>query len=285
MTNGWQAWASPPDARHRVHRAHAQGQGALAVHGIAGVECDIDQRGFELARVDPDMARPLGQLNLHMNARTGDALEHLANVLDPLRHIEDFRVQRLAARERKQLAGQLAGALDGVRHCAHVALAPFFGQPGLTQKVHRRTNDGQQVVEVMGHAAGQLADGFEFLRLTQRRFGLGQRSGAFFHALLEGGVQFGKGRQPFAHGGIGAHPFDVRPGPFGDFGQQRQVIRRPGPLCCAVNRHQGRKATVFDQWYADRGGDAQGLERRALPVRAVQAGCRRSPAAHRPAGT
>ena len=37
------------DARQRVHRGDAQGQGALAVHGVAGVECDIDQRSFELA--------------------------------------------------------------------------------------------------------------------------------------------------------------------------------------------------------------------------------------------
>ena len=77
----------------------------------------------------------------------------------------------------------------------------------------------------MGHAAGQLADRLELLRLVQRRFSLGQRGGAFFHALFQGGIQLGDRGQALAYGGVGAHTFYVCPGALGDFAHQRQVVR------------------------------------------------------------
>ena len=104
-----------------------EGQGTLAVHRIAGVEGDVDQCGFELAGVDACIAGLIGQFNLHMNACTGNALEHLADILHALADIEHLRVQWLAPGKGEQLAGELAGPLDGVGHRAHVALAALFG--------------------------------------------------------------------------------------------------------------------------------------------------------------
>ncbi|MOA59577.1 hypothetical protein D3C78_1842340 [compost metagenome] len=76
----------------------------------------------------------------------------------------------------------------------------------------------------MGHAAGQLADGFELLRLAQRRFGLFQTRGALLDPFFQRRVQFGQGRQAFAHGSVGTGALDVGPGSLGDLHQQRQVV-------------------------------------------------------------
>ena len=47
----------------------------------------------------------------------------------------------------------------------------------------------QQIVEVVGDAAGQLPDGFHLLRLAQRLLGLLQLAGALGHPLLQGGIE------------------------------------------------------------------------------------------------
>ena len=82
--------------------------------------------------------------------------------------IEDLRLQRLPPREGQQLAGQLRGAFHGVRDGVDVAAAALFRQFAAAQEVGRRADDGQEVVEVVRDAAGQLADGFHLLRLAQR---------------------------------------------------------------------------------------------------------------------
>jgi len=114
-----------------------QGQGALAIHCVPCIEGDVDQCGFKLAGIDPRKTRLRRHLDTYMNARACDALQHLADVLYTLAHVEDFRVQRLAAGKGEQLAGQLAGPFHGIRHRAHIALATLFRQVWLTQEVHR----------------------------------------------------------------------------------------------------------------------------------------------------
>jgi hypothetical protein len=54
-------------------------------------------------------------------------------------------------------------------------------------------NDLQQVVEVMGDAAGQLADRLHFLRLAQSLFFLLKLQGSFDHLLFERCVEVSQG--------------------------------------------------------------------------------------------
>ena len=105
-----------------------------------------------------------------------------------------------------------------------------------------------------------MADGFQLLRLAQGGFGLGQRQGALFDALLQGGVEFGVGGQAGAHIGVGTHALDIGPGALGDFPQHRQVVVRPRPRNFVMHGHQGGKTAVADQRHADGGGHPQRLE-------------------------
>ena len=82
--------------------------------------------------------------------------------------IEDLRLQRLPPGKGQQLPGQLGGALDGVGDRVDIAAAPLFRQFAAAQEIGRRADDGQEVVEVVRDAAGQLADRLHLLRLAQR---------------------------------------------------------------------------------------------------------------------
>ena len=116
----------------------------------------------------------------------------------------------------------------------------------------------------MGHATGQLADGFKLLRLAQRRFGLVEQGGAFHDPLFQGRIQIGQCRQALADDGIGAHPFDMRPGALRDLTQQRQVVGRPAARHAVVNGHQRGQASGLDQRHANRRRHTQSLEGRGF---------------------
>ena len=86
--------------------------------------------------------------------------------------IEHLRRQRLPAGKGQQLPGELRGALDRVGNRVDVTAAPLLRQVAAAQEVGRGADDGQQIVEIVRDAAGQLADRFHLLRLAQRFLGL-----------------------------------------------------------------------------------------------------------------
>ena len=90
-----------------------------------------------------------------------------------------LRRQRLLAREGEQPAGQRGGALRALqRHVAGARDARSTAGDGgkcgnlAADHVEPAQDDGEQVVEVVRDAAGELADGLHLLRLAQRFLGL-----------------------------------------------------------------------------------------------------------------
>ena len=103
---------------------------------------------------------------LERDARAGQRAHHLADGLDVGDGVEHLRLQGLAAREGEELAGELGAPVGRVRDGLDVAAAPLVRQVGAAELVDRGADDGQQVIEVMGDAAGQLADGLHLLGLA-----------------------------------------------------------------------------------------------------------------------
>ncbi len=81
--------------------------------------------------------------------------------------VKHLRLQRLAAGEGQQLRGELGGTLDRFGDRIDIAASALFGEIAPAQEIGRGANDGQQIVEVVRDAAGELADRFHLLRLTQ----------------------------------------------------------------------------------------------------------------------
>ena len=108
--------------------------------------------------------------------------------------------ERLPAAEGEQAMGELrgvAGALHGHLDRTDEPCGPFRSVAGLALEpaadhVEIAEDDGEQIVEVVRHAAGELADGLHLLRLDQarlrldppRRLGL-ELGGALADPLLE----------------------------------------------------------------------------------------------------
>ena len=90
--------------------------------------------------------------------------------------IDRLGVQRLSPRKRQQTVSQRSGTLGGILRSRHVTV--YFSKPPLAQarleQFQRAGDAGQQVIEVVGDTARQLADSLHLLRLTQSFFGLGQ---------------------------------------------------------------------------------------------------------------
>ncbi len=100
--------------------------------------------------------------------------ERRAQQLDGFQHqiidVDLARLQRLFAREGQQMFGQLAAALG--RFVDHLGDGFEFGAIGdrFGQDPDGAGDDGQDVVEVVRDAAGQLADRFHLLGLAVLRF-------------------------------------------------------------------------------------------------------------------
>ncbi len=130
---------------------------------------------------------------------------------------------------------------------AHVRVP--FGQPALHQ-VEIADDDRQHVVEVVGDAAGQLADGVHFLHLQQLAFGL-DATGGLLAQIFVGPAKVGIGLAKGAVGARGvAHPHQAedqgrqarqdREGQQGDARAFRQV-RALGQQVVLPLAHQGHQ--------------------------------------------
>ena len=108
-------------------------------------------------------------LDLDMLAEA--APQHVGHLPDQPAEIERHGAQRLAPREGQQMARQ-AGAPIGTQQ--RVADSPQRRLVALHlagEDVQIADDDLQQIVEVMGHPAGELADRLHLLRLLQHAFG------------------------------------------------------------------------------------------------------------------
>ena len=172
----------------------------VAVHRVARIDRQVDDRILQLVRVDEHRPRAssakIGDLD-PLAQRPVQQLAHAADqdgAVDPLGH------QRLGAGEGQQAAGQRGGAgraFHGVGEVGH-DLAPRAVEPA-PGEVDAADHHRQHIVEVVGDAAGQLADGLHLLDLAklglgrlaldrlglQRLVGLPQLLGPLAHRLLE----------------------------------------------------------------------------------------------------
>ena len=110
----------------------------------------------------------VGNVDVDPDPGADQRADQLRHRLDLGADIEDLRLQRLPAGERQQLSGQLGGALHRLGNRVDVAPAALFRQFAAAQEIGRGADDGQQIVEIVRDAAGQLPDGFHLLRLAQR---------------------------------------------------------------------------------------------------------------------
>ena len=148
-------------------------QFAAVGHRIAGIDGEIEDRGFELGGIDFDRPDTAGADDFERHVFAERTAEKIGKPVEQPVDVDRGRIERLLPGERQQPFGQGRGALGAVHRIAD-ALGEFQVRrigPGFEQALRRlqiADDDGEQVVEIMGDAAGQVADGIELLRLPQR---------------------------------------------------------------------------------------------------------------------
>ena len=121
---------------------------------------------FEVIGVSFDSPQAGASNGLNLDALTQRALKKLLQAADKVVDVNGFGIQRLAARESKQPAGQGAGTLGAALGMRQRAIQVGTGGE-LTRMAFGRfqiaDDDHQQIVEVMGDASAQLPYGFQLL--------------------------------------------------------------------------------------------------------------------------
>ena len=168
-----------PGCRVCVVHLHVGGldsQVAAARHGVTRVDGEVDQDLPDLAGIGQHAAQVGGQVVGQLDVLTEGAAQQVQYLGDQVVEVQHARLDNVAAGEGEQLASEPGGPLggdldlhqigaDGLPLDLRGVFACFLtGERGVGG------DDAEEVVEVVGHASGQLAEAFHPLGLVQLRF-------------------------------------------------------------------------------------------------------------------
>ena len=160
------------------------GQPAAVRHGVARVDAQVEQRVFELVGIDQRRPQAAGadHLDRDVRARRVRRIRSSMPAISRLTSV-GLRIERLAAREGEQPVGQRRGArrptLWRGRRCSARRRRCRPCAMRCCSSSRLPVMPGQQVVEVMRDAAGELADRLHLLRLAQLLLALCARAAAW----------------------------------------------------------------------------------------------------------
>ena len=154
------------------------GQLAAFRHGVAGIHREVENGGFELGRVGLDRPHAAAADNLERNVLAERAAQKIGQAVEHAIDVEQGGTERLLAGKGQEPFGQRRRALRAVHGVFQPARKLDLRAVGPALQLTLRgfevaDDDRQQIVEVVRDAAGQVADGVEFLRLAQRFLGGG----------------------------------------------------------------------------------------------------------------
>ena len=147
---------------------------AAVGHRVARVDRQVHDHLLDLAGVgaDPAQARAPSARTSSMSSPISRAASPPCRATTSLRS-SDARLQHLLAAEGQQLAGQRRPRAR--RPCGSRSTSGGAGSSGGERREHELAvagDHGEQVVEVVGHAAGQPPDGLHLLRLAELLLGV-----------------------------------------------------------------------------------------------------------------
>ena len=146
-------------------------EAAAAAHGIARIDREVEQRQLELAVIDGDGPRAGRDAKCDRYITTQARLQDALYGRQPLTEIDHHLLMRLPARKGQKLAREGGAAANGNVDGLEGAEQACVGTHKAAQALGVAAHHHQEIVEVMRHAAGQLAEGLQPLRLLERSLG------------------------------------------------------------------------------------------------------------------
>ena len=148
-------------------------------HRVAGIADQVEDRRLELPGIEADRRQIGSQVVIDRHRVAGRPLQQLAEFPQAEIEVDDLGIDQLPAGERQQLLGHLSATPRRQQHVLGEPPDPrrIFGTA--VDQLDIADDDGQQIVEVMRHSAGHLADRLQALGAQQ----LGLRQLAPGHLL------------------------------------------------------------------------------------------------------
>jgi hypothetical protein len=154
-----------PGFQHEIIRL--DGDPAASRHGVAGVDAQVEHRILELRLIDPHRPQLVRHDDVDADLLAERGAQQRKHLFDRNRQIEGAKLQRLDARKRQQPLHQIGTAQRRLQ-CIVENGFEFRAVAGLVdRKLEIADHAGQQIVEIVGDAAGQLADRFHLLGLHE----------------------------------------------------------------------------------------------------------------------
>ncbi len=137
-------------------------------HGVARVHGQVQERHLQLVGVGHCGGEVRLDVQLDRHPRPHRARQQVLHAPDQSGHVNGLRLKGLPPREGEQALNQGLGALGGLERPIDHPLGPSIGDPSALEHVQAADDWHQEVVEVVGDAAGQLTHGVHLLALPQR---------------------------------------------------------------------------------------------------------------------
>ena len=136
-------------------------------HRVARVHAEVEQGLVELGRIDRDGAILVGGEGDELEIRAEHAPEHRMRRRDDAVQVDGLAGACLLAAEREQPLGQVAGPLGGDADLGELVPQLRVVAGARERELAVAGDRDEQVVEVVGDPACELADGLELLRLAE----------------------------------------------------------------------------------------------------------------------
>ena len=147
------------------------GERAAPAHGVARVQGQVQNDVFQLVAVDQGVPQIRRGVDVHVDRFAQRAPQQFSHLAHGAGGIGGHRLQGLAAGEGQQLGRQPRGPFHR-RRAAGKALAHGCRQlPFEAHQIEIGADHLQDIIEIVRHAAGQLADRLQLLRLQQGQVG------------------------------------------------------------------------------------------------------------------
>ena len=150
-----------------AHRPGRKFQRPALGHGVARVDRQIEQGQFQLVLVGRHPAGVRRDLNFDGDPRAEGLGQQLRHVGDHRLDIHRFEGQALAPGKGQQPRREFGAPYSGVQRAFEISPVGGVGGGALQHNIQAADDRGEQVVEVVGDAAGQLAHRLHLLRLLQ----------------------------------------------------------------------------------------------------------------------
>src|ERR1019366_1610224 len=124
----------------------------------------LSSNWFGIGLDQPELRAEVG---FQQNILVDEPLQHALGAADQGVEIERARAADLAPSEGEQLLGEGGRAFAGAADFLNRRSLGIVCRKVVEEHVAVAVDDGQQVVEVVGDAAGEASDGLHFLRLQQ----------------------------------------------------------------------------------------------------------------------